>query len=150
MEIGVVLDHVEALEEWAEVDPQEETCSKELETGSVQTRDAETRTLPGEWSVTSVRLPSPKVLEEALLSLLVVREAEEAWACAEAAVWIVVALLEDQEAQGSVEAGAVTVEDSEEGEEWIEEVSGAVAVHPWIEWAVVEAEEWVHLEARWI
>lgn len=72
---------------WAEVDPQEATCSKELETGNVLTRMYHweknvyqggichlrffvlffplgvvvTRTLPGEWSVTSAKPPNQKV-----------------------------------------------------------------------------------------
>lgn len=85
----VGLARVVVPEGWAEVDPQEGTCSRGLEIGSVPTREylvsrvftcdfspqmniilnlsndlskgaVETRTLPGGWSVTSAKLPSQK------------------------------------------------------------------------------------------
>lgn len=149
METEVALDLVEVLGAWAEEDPPGETCSRELGTGSVQTRDVETRTLPGEWSVTNAKLPNPKVLVEVPLSPLVVSEAEVEWECVEAGVWIVVARLEDQVAQGSAEVGEVIVEASEGEEEWIVEVSEAVEVHPWTGWAAVEEEGWALLEESW-
>lgn len=174
-------DHEEGLVEWAEVGPLGATCSRELGTGSVQTRTSalflcmsshmrnsmvddqlfeiahvcllagvvETRTLPGVWSATSVRLPNQRVLGEVPHSLLVVTEAEEAWACAGAEEWIVVARPEDLEAQVSAEAGGVTAEASEGGGEWTGEASEAVGDHPWTGWAAVVAEEWGPLEARW-
>lgn len=148
METEVASDREEGLVVWAEVDPLGATCSKEQGTGSVQIRVVETRTLPGVWSVTSVRLLNLRVLEVVLHSPLVVTEAEGAWVCAEAGVWIVVDQLEDQVAQDSVEAGEVTVEASEGGEAWIGEASGAVGDHLWTGWAAVEAEEWALLEAR--
>lgn len=139
---------------WAEVDLQEATCSRELETGSVLTRVAATRTLLGGWSVTSAKLPNQKGWAVALHSLLEVTEAEEEWECVEAEVWTVVGRpeLEAQVApEGSVEAGAAIAVDSEGAEEWIGVASEGPGVedHPWTEWVAEEEEEWAH-QARWI
>lgn len=140
---------------WAEVDPQEETCSRELGTGSVLILDVETRTSPGGWSVTSARPLNQKGWVVALLSPWEVTEAEVEWECVEAEVWTAEGQqeLEDPVApEVSVEAGEVTVVDSEDAVEWIGEVSVGLDVedHRWTAWAAEVEEEWVHQVARWI
>lgn len=59
-ETVAVLAHEVVHVEWAEVDPQEATCSRELGTGSVLTRVVVTRTLPGGWSATNAKPPNQK------------------------------------------------------------------------------------------
>lgn len=150
------LSHVVVLVVWAEVDPQEATCSRELETGSVLTRAVETRTLPGGWSVTSAKLRNQKGWAVAPLSPLEVTEAEVEWECVEAEVWTAVGRREP-EAQVApevsvVEVGEATVEDSEDEVEWIGEVSVGPGVedHPWTEWVAEVDEGWAHQVAKWI
>lgn len=151
--VGLV--HEAAHVEWAEVDLQEATCSRELGTGSVLTRVAVTRTLPGGWSVTSAKLPNQKGWAVALHSLLVVTGAEEEWECVEAEVWTVVGR-QELEAQvvleGFVEAGVVIAVDSGAAVEWtgVDSEGPVVEDHPWTEWVAEEDEEWAHQVARWI
>jgi len=141
--------------EWAEVDQQEATCSKELGTGSVLTRAVVTRTLPGEWNVTSAKLPNLKGWAVALHFPLVETVAEVEWECVEAEAWTVVGQ-QGQVAQVapevSVEAGEATVVDSEDAVEWIGEAFVGLGVedHPWTEWVAEVEEEWAHQVARWI
>lgn len=172
--------HVVVLVVWAEVDPQEAICSRELGTGSVLTRMyyfivqclflyqrlvynllnvstgvAATRTLPGGWSVTSAKPPNQKGWAVALLSPPAVTEAEVEWGCVEAEGWTVVGR-QEPEAQVvlevSVEVGEATAVDSEDGGEWIGEVSVEPGVedHPWTEWVAEGEEEWAHQVERWI
>lgn len=140
---------------WAEVDPQEATCSRELVTGSVLTRVVATRTLPGGWSATNAKPPNQKAWVVVPHFHLEVTEAEVEWECVEAEVWTVVGQreLEAQVAlEVSVEAGEVTEVDSEDVVEWIEVVSVGPGVedHPWTEWVAEVEEEWAHQVARWI
>lgn len=141
---------------WAEVDPQEATCSRELGTGSVLTRAVATRTLPGGWSATSAKPPNQKDWAVALLSPLAVTEvAEVEWECVEAEVWTGVDLQELEALvalEVSVEAGEATVVDSGDVVEWTGEVSEELGVedHPWTEWVAEAEEEWAHQVARWI
>lgn len=140
---------------WAEVDPLEETCSRELETGSVLTRAVETRTLPGGWNATNAKPPNQKGWVVAPRSPLEVTVAEVEWECVEAEEWTVVGQreLEAQvDLEVSVEAGEVTVVDSEDAVEWIGEVSvgPGEADHLWTEWVAEVEEEWAHQGERWI
>lgn len=150
----VVLAHEVVLEEWAEVDPQEATCSREPGTGSVLTRVVVTRTLPGGWSATSAKPQNQRDWVVVLHFPLAMTEAEVEWECVEAEVWTVVGQRE-QEAQValevSVEAGEVT-EVASEDVGWIGEVSVGPGVedHPWTEWVAEVEEEWAHQVERWI
>lgn len=72
---------------------------------------------------------------------LEVTEAEVEWECVEAEVWTAVGRQElavQEVLEVSVEAGEVTVVDSEDVVEWTGEVSVVLGVedHPWTEWAV--------------
>lgn len=150
----VVLVHEVVLVEWAEVDPQEATCSREPETGSVLIRVVVTRTLPGGWSATSAKLPNQKGWVVVLRFPLAMTEAEVEWECVEAEVWTAVGQQEPevQAAQEvSVEAGEAT-EVASEDVEWIGEVSVGLGVedHPWTEWVAEAEEEWAHQVERWI
>lgn len=88
----------------------------------------------------------------ALHSLLEGTEEEVEWECVEVEVWTAVGQQEQVDLEDSAEAGEVTVEDSEDVEEWIGEVSVGLAVvdHRWIEWETEVEEEWDHQVARWI
>lgn len=111
-----------------------------------------TRTLPGEWSVTSAKLPNQRAWEVALRFLLGGTEAEVGWGCVGVEEWTA-AGLQAPEAQVdravSAGAGGVIAVDSEGVVEWIEEVSAGPDVedHPWTEWGA-EAGGWAHQEAR--
>lgn len=116
-----------------------------------------TRILPGGWSATSAKHPNQKAWVVVLHSPLAVTEAEVAWECVEAEVWTAVGRreLEAQVAPGglevSVEAGEVTVVDSEDAVEWIGEVSVGPDVedHPWTEWVAEVEEEWARQVEKW-
>lgn len=116
------------------------------------------RILPGEWSVTSAKLPNQKGWVVALHFPMEVTVAEVEWECVVAEVWTVVV---QQEPEGpvdpaaledSVEAGEVTEVDSEDVVEWTGEgsVGPAVEDHRWTEWVAEVEEEWDHQGARWI
>jgi len=91
----------------------------------------------------------------ALHFLLEGTEAEVEWECVEAEVWTAVGQqeLEAQVApEVSVEAGEVTVVDSEGAGEWtgVASVGPGVEDHLWTEWVAEVEEEWGHQVARWI
>lgn len=140
--------HVGVPEEWAVEDLLEETCSREQETGSVQMRDVETKTLPGEWSVTSAKHPNLKALAllPSLLQVVTVVVVDQV-GCVAAVVWTV-------EGQGDlaafVGAEVLTVAASEEGVAWTEVVleEEVVVGLLWMTWEE-GGEEWDHLE-KWI
>lgn len=105
---------------------EEEMSNTELETGSAQIRDVETRILPGEQNATSVKPQNLKVFSHHPFHPRVVTVAEAALvACGEAEVasWTAVVLEECSE---------VVVEETEV----VSEVAGA-----WTEVALVEADE---------
>lgn len=140
--------HVGVPGEWAVVDLLEETCNRGQETGSVQMRGVETKTLPGEWSVTSARHPNLKALDllPSLLQVVTVVVVDQV-GCVAAVVWTV-------EGQGdpvaSVEAEVWIVGVSEEDVAWTEEVleEGVEVGLLWMTWEE-GGEEWDHL-AKWI
>lgn len=140
---------------WAEVDQQEATCSREPVTGNVLIRVVAIRILPGEWSVTSAKLPNRKGWAVVLHSLMEVTVAEVEWECVVAEVWTVVGQQELgalEALEVSVEAGAATEVDSEDAVEWIGEGSVGLDVedHQWTEWVAEVEEEWDHQVERWI
>lgn len=152
METEGGLDHEEVHVEWDEVDPQEATCNREPETGSVPTRAVITRTLPGAWSVTSAKLLNLKASGAVLHFLPAVKEVGAGWGCAAAGAWTAVVRQEDLGAPVvSGEAGEATAADSEDEVEWTGEASveRAAGDHPWTGWVAEADEGWAHLEERW-
>lgn len=113
------------------------------------------RILPGEWSVTSAKLPNQKGWAVALHFPTEVTVAEVEWECVVAEVWTVV-VQQELGAQGapevSVAVGGATEVDSEDVVEWTGEGSAGPDVedHQWTEWVAEVEEEWDHQVERWI